>query len=1126
MLFGGDTSVRNSTLTCDASVPADLQAPDDLLTGQSVWDPEQGPDASTAEAPPRSSAAPDYQRDPTAVYDALTNANGMSCALFKPSPERAPAGAACDAKSQTAINGWLQVYKDDPSNDIALVHLGQSYYSAGDYQRAEIAYSAFLQNHLEGAQTSPAYRDPVKQVLQLRAEANQEKLRIVSEGEEDATPEERARIPQIKQHLEHAILADQAMYLALNLDAEKGQLAKMEAAYADAKGAAVEDRQGMLAHVNALGNRYLALGGVTFANPKDAAFVRSSMSALAAETFSVVARAAEADDDARIRQGAGLYQAKALLAQGEIEKAEAALRVFCEKSEGVSCAEGGEHPAFIEAQSLLKKMEEDHKVAANLVALEAIEKHLEGNKASGQTSSDHDTQVLLFGEVRKLLESGQAKGLREALQMVGSDGAEELREGARKLVMESSRPVIREEYRADDIVPSLIHLTARWPLDEGEARHVLHIARGNVKIDFRVEASFIASQLVQESCREPETIALARDVEHESVRERGVLDIAYAAYTNTTAEEFILNVFSELWLLKAAGGVAKAAELRTLWRLQETAMEGRRIVALGRAARIGTMSSLLFAKSMAHGALKNGVSETFTPKQMALTYGATLLSVTGCELGGELGSVMGPRAARGLGLVAQGGAKLSSGGRVVSWGITHAMGLGGIVAGSEASRLLPGEPQAPWAESLAQDVYSYVLYAGAQAKFMRTGASERQLHADLVATREALSAEEQVKRLGGKSAGRVQEGEVVVSQEGALVRVPKDRIPAGATVVLRAGEPLFTREQDVAWYCQLRTIAHTHEGFNGERFARLLISGRQKQANAYLKDFGLKLRVEQGKAVGIEEMSRHERMGVHAPRLPRSRMRQIFVEIVTAPALMMLGAGSGIGGGVVDEANGNGKERPVGASRETIPARARPTEISSAPEVLLTASDEGVHEFKSCSIIIRDGEVAVRAKDDRVEVFGPGHVGEAPSGAAVYLEEGDTVRIDGVFYTRIDGALRSVPESRVTDDRIVHGGSEATIYDNGDGTYTKVFRGGDVECRYRAGATGVDVPAVSRSPGGAGWLCAELRGKAGDRPDRHRARRGARPPRALPAGAPRHPGRGLAAFLHRHRGDEPHRRQP
>ncbi len=60
------------------------------------------------------------------------------------------------------------MYWENPSEDQALVHLGQAYYGLGEYDKAVLAYSAFLENHMEGELTAPEYRETVVKVLQLR----------------------------------------------------------------------------------------------------------------------------------------------------------------------------------------------------------------------------------------------------------------------------------------------------------------------------------------------------------------------------------------------------------------------------------------------------------------------------------------------------------------------------------------------------------------------------------------------------------------------------------------------------------------------------------------------------------------------------------------------------------------------------------------------------------------------------------------------------------------------------------------------------------------------------------------------------------------------------------------------
>lgn len=127
-------------------------------------------------------------------------------------------------------------------------------------------------------------------------------------------------------------------------------------------------------------------------------------------------------------------------------------------------------------------------------------------------------------------------------------------------------------------------------------------------------------------------------------------------------------------------------------------------------------------------------------------------------------------------------------------------------------------------------------------------------------------------------------------------------------------------------------------------------------------------------------------------------------------------------------------------AHEVVQGGGKPAVSVPTSHVLLRSADEGAHEFHNLNMTVKNGQVAVAAKDGELVVHGPGHQTAYAPGVAVILKEGDTVRVGEAYFARINGELKRVPEAEVTADRMIDQGTEGIIFDNGDGTITKVAK--------------------------------------------------------------------------------------
>src|SRR5262249_30172225 len=116
-----------------------------------------------------------------------------------------------------------------------------------------------------------------------------------------------------------SMLADQAMSLAEHAEKEQGELEELEKQFRAIQDGSPEHAQAFVQTMATLAHQYLQLASASFADPKDSEFVRDQLNGLAAKSFEILAKFADASPHGEIKKLAPLYDGYRFLAQGDIE---------------------------------------------------------------------------------------------------------------------------------------------------------------------------------------------------------------------------------------------------------------------------------------------------------------------------------------------------------------------------------------------------------------------------------------------------------------------------------------------------------------------------------------------------------------------------------------------------------------------------------------------------------------------------------------------------------------------------------------------------------------------------------------------------------------------------------------
>ncbi|MFO1463098.1 MAG: hypothetical protein U1F66_04930 [bacterium] len=752
------------------------------------------------------------------------------------------------------------------------VQLGHAFFGTGDFKSSRDMYTVALEKNPKDVS-----------LLKLRLEANQLYLAKLDPAKDaDAAKAVQAELGK-----------DGAMLLALDAKAEKEKLAGLEklleglhegdvdkartiAAIAGAKPDQVGgiSKQDAIAAVEGLAYNYLTLAEQSYADPKDSELVRGELNGLAVECFQVLKRYAEKDSDPEVQRMAKVYEASALFAQGKIDEAAELLKPIRK---------------LPQAGRILKAIENGQARLINASAVEAWElynkdmENAETDSAKGWASRTSVASVqekwakekAITAAVKEKIKNGEASTISEALKLLSETASGDVKERAQYYLSTACRA------NGTGPIGDLIAYASTNPPSASDAALILQKAFDIEATRGALESSFAIYSILQ---------AVSPEADIKKRAQAGMDALQGKAGFGRSVEKFFKvhsgqGLALDVGLMFLAAGLGNLAKLRMLMKLEQVGVSGYRAVVIANAVGIGAEATALWGANTVKDAMFTDPSKVFSKEHLLKSYGSTLLMIGGLKGFGKLAEGLGPRAAKSLGLVTEGGATLTKGGKVLVWGIGQAGGLGGMIATSHANQALKltPKPVGGWKEGLVNDVFGYVQFAIAHkvadsvVKGKMTEVAQKQ-HSG-IAFHEALL----VSRGNADALGfTAQKFEIKVGKDGALSANGKplnaypEEVQRALEASLKKGKGDAVVDQTVFLESPERKLlvglfveaSLNRPGFSGGKLTKLLAAKDVAGANAYLKEFQLPLQLNaDGEllATPAGEPSPHQQLGIKAP---------------------------------------------------------------------------------------------------------------------------------------------------------------------------------------------------------------------------------------------------------------------
>lgn len=820
------------------------------------------------------------------------------------------AGEAYLAKQDyaKAVSALEAAVAQDPSLVDAQFALGKARFAAGDFQGSRDAYSAVL---------SSQPRDTV--AMRFRADADAHYL---------ASLDPKKNADEIAK-VEAEIASDRALLLALLNAGEKEKIAALgtQLDLLRAGGEApLETRKETLAMVELMAKQYLALAETPRANVAEAELVRKELNGLAAKTFELLAGFAKDDSDPEIKKRAGLYTGYALLAEGKTDEAVQHFEPL--------------RADIPEIDKILGVLEKNKLRMVNLAALDAWATYnKEGARVQGEAQNGilgdilggleslgrddgkdfrDDTQarwkgqVAFVAELRSRIESGKADTILQAMEQIEKDGPESMKAEARYYINYEDKVVTGFPLGA------LVHLVDKLPPEPGEAVTLLNktwdLERQNPAVETPYAFYTLVNFLDKEACFN----GTAR--EHmDALEGNGSFGrSAFKFITSMSPESLAIDVL----IMVGSAGLGNLAKLAALSRLEKAGVTGYKALVLAGAVGVGVEGTALWAANLTKEAMVKDPSKVFTQEHMLKSYGATLIMIGGLKGAGKLGESVAPRAAKSLGLVTEGGTKLTAGGKVLTWSIGHGTGLAGMIATSHVNQglgLTP-KPVGGWKEGLVHDVFGYVQFAVAHkmadAAFSgKLSTISNKQHSEIAVREAILTAKSYADALGFR-ATRNAKGEIVDS--------PARKLVVGMLV----------------------DASLNKVGFSGGKLAKLVESRQFAKANEYLAEFGLPL--EYGKsgqlfAVARGETAPHAAAGIPAgkPKPPKPTAGELYAKQLAEKAAAWMDKAAEWLFGPPSDGGFGGMQPAYAGAYGAAKVRAPKAEPKKGPDVVMMADGSG-----------------------------------------------------------------------------------------------------------------------------------------------------------------------------------------
>ncbi|MCC6271941.1 MAG: tetratricopeptide repeat protein [Deltaproteobacteria bacterium] len=768
------------------------------------------------------------------------------------------AGEAYLAKQDyaKAVGALEAAVREDPSRVDAQFALGKARFATGDFKGSRDAYTAIL-----------AHQPQDVIALRYRADANSQYLSSLDPKQHT---EEITKV-------EGELASDRALLLARYNAAEKEKIANLGKELdrlREGGDAALETRQETLNMLELLAKQYLALAETHQAGVPQTELVRKELNGLAAETFDLLAKFAKADTDPAIKQRAGLYEGYSRLAKGEVDEA---TKVFEPLRKD-----------FPEIERILGTLEKSKLRMMNLAALEAWETYnkegaaVQADAQSGvlgwaiggveswfrddgkdfrdDTKARWKGQVAFVAELRSRIESGRADTMLQAMEQIEKDGPEAMKADARYYI--EYRDVAMTGYP----LGALVHLVDKLPPEPGEAERLLNKTWDLERQNPAVEAPYALYTVVNFLDKEASFNGTARQ-HMDALEGHGSFGrSAFKFITSMSPETLAVDVL----LMVGSAGLGNLAKLAALSKLEKAGVTGYKAIVLAGAAGVGVEATALWAANLGKEAMLRDPSKVFTQEHMLKSYGSTLIMIGGLKGAGKLGETVAPRAAKSLGMVTAGGTKLTSGGKILAWGIGHGTGLGGMIATShinQAAGLAP-KPIGGWKEGLVHDVFGYVQFAVAhkiadRAFSGKLSTFSQKQHSEIAIREAILSAKSYADALGFRATHNA---------KGEIADSPARKLVVGLLVDSALNKP----------------------GFSGGKLAKLVESRKFEQANEYFAEFGLPLEYNKSGeliAVARGEASPHAAAGIPAGKAkpaPKPVAADLYAKQLAEKAVALL----------------------------------------------------------------------------------------------------------------------------------------------------------------------------------------------------------------------------------------------
>ncbi len=328
---------------------------------------------------------------------------------------------------------------------------------------------------------------------------------------------------------------------------------------------------------------------------------------------------------------------------------------------------------------------------------------------------------LLVTKLKKRIEAGEAKTIKEALGHIKKHGSAPLKKSARYYLDELDRVKKSEaKWFPDDrplagphefpIVRLIDYTSESSPSDE-KAKNLLDQGFRFEAHHHAVNSPYALYSLVKEVAEDKDVRVTAKTGKKALEGDSSVGRAAYKFMMSPEGE----SLPADIGLMFVSAGLGSLARLKTLTALSKAVKAGhigsKTTVGLSLAAEFGAETTALWALSTGKEALSRDVSKVFSEENLMKSYAATAMMLGALKGFGGIGRALGGSAAKSLGMATEKG--VTTGGKILIGAAGHGAALTGMVASRKAGEALELSKGAVGGEkeALVHDVLGYVRFA-------------------------------------------------------------------------------------------------------------------------------------------------------------------------------------------------------------------------------------------------------------------------------------------------------------------------------------------------------------------------------------------------------------------------------